>query len=369
MRYKMIDYKKESFEQSDRFAYNSFGKKYYLDNPYYVYKVFDTKTKKEFTIIAVMSKEMSERIIRTEIIKNYKNCSNYLFVPQDDDLDLNELLEALYDYDFECAKVFSDSLKTYEMCLKFIKKKSRNLAHVPLEYQDENMLNYYVEELKGSIRYIEVEKRSKELCLKALKINPRAIIYIPIEYMTQEMWLDALNRDNKLLNKIPVEYLTIEKCIEIVLKNIYLMDYVPDKYFIEVYETVFVKSKSIRPPYTFREEELFNSNYRNNNHTSRDIWFNVEKRLLSLKNMRSLEEGKIDEVLTGNKPVIDKPKNITINLLALASNLTKIQEQINILDKLDKEEQKLLEQLESIRTKKSEAIKIMTLGFGGIINE
>jgi hypothetical protein len=85
--------------------------------------------------------------------------------------------------------------------------------------------------------------------------------------------------------------------------------------------------------------------------------------------MKKIDEGKIDEVLTGNEPVIDKPKNISINLLALATNLTNIQEQINILDKLDKEEQELLQQLESIRTKKSEAIKIMTLRFGGIINE
>ncbi len=289
---------------------------------------------------------------------------NHGFIYVDDDqADMPAIFKAISEkYGYLILNRIPDEDKTYEMCYKSILQKGTILSAVPDRFKTPELIGIAVRNDGLALRSVPKEKRTEELCKLALETSALALEYVPSKYITSEMCLTAFNKNYKVIKHIPDEFKTIDMCITAVLKDVKLIKYVPNIYLVEVFRKAFEENKDFEIPYRFLDQDLEyptytryinvrrkeeNLPYQNNDKEA--FWFNLQKRVKTLKEKEKLISESNTKVAQAKS---DQEKLET----SIKVNKQIVDLQFQVIEDLEIELQELLQKLADVR-KRIEEVK------------
>jgi hypothetical protein len=214
-------------------------------------------------------KYISEKLIKKEI--------NYV---ADNDIYLKEFMEILREenneeyynllykvidiYHYINLRDFKEELKTYDLCLGFMKRNGNDILYVPKKHKNKEMCqiamqttpicifnvpkkfreheNYmnlidcsmskdYAFSFKTILKFIPSKYVTKEHCSEITKKYGYALKYIPKKFLDKQMCMDAyLNSNWECIHCIPEEYLTYKMCISSIDKFGFVFSHIPKKF-------------------------------------------------------------------------------------------------------------------------------------------
>jgi hypothetical protein len=98
--------------------------------------------------------------------------------------------------------------RTFDVCLKELKKGQSELKYVPHLLKTEKLLNRII--ITAAIKWVPHELKTYELCLDAVKKGKYALLYVPRKYKTEDMCITALRYNfSTAINYLPKRYKNI----------------------------------------------------------------------------------------------------------------------------------------------------------------
>ena len=117
--------------------------------------------------------------------------------------------------------------RTYEMCLDAVKQNSDSLYHVPPKFRTPELYLAAVEQNGEALKDVPLGLRTEDLCLAAVQKDGEALSYVPWYSRTPELCLIAVQQNGIALFCVPEELRTEDICWAAIEKDGKALKYVP----------------------------------------------------------------------------------------------------------------------------------------------